>query len=111
MPATNPKQVFQKVIADGIHGSIIDCWRDFAHWEHARRFADDPSQPAKAAIEWVLAWEELQSSLGEFTGPADQECRAALDKACESFAELNHSDELISALNRWREERTAITAS
>jgi hypothetical protein len=45
--------VFQQAIAAGVKPSIHDCWASFACWEMARRFADDPSHPAKAATEWI----------------------------------------------------------
>jgi hypothetical protein len=102
-----PHQYFQQAIADGIHASIGECWRDFAHWEHARQFADDPSHPAKAAIEWILAWEELLSGLDEFSGGAKRDCRNELDAAAGAFAKLEHSAELLRAVERWLDERRA----
>jgi len=101
----NPFPVFQAAIAEGIHESIGECWKDFAHWEHARQFADDPSHPAKAAIEWILAWEELCVGLDEFAGAAKQECIEAVDRVGDAFAKLDHSAELLRAVERWREER------
>ena len=105
MIASRPIDVFQEAITSGVESSVVQCWRDFAHWEHARGFADDPSHPSKAAIEWIIAWEELRGGLDEFSGIAVQECIKNLDSACEAFARLDHPLELLRALEHWRSER------
>ena len=97
--------VFQTAIAAGIKQTVQDCWPNFAYWESARNFADDPSHPAKAAIEWVYAMEDLRAALEEFEGGTKAECLAALDQAYLAFAKLEHSDELIEALEKWIEYR------
>lgn len=102
---TSPHDVFQKAIAGGVRPTIHDCWADFACWEIARRYADDPSHPARAAIQWIYSMEDLRSGLGEFEGEAKAVCRAALDKAYDAFAKLEHSPELVHAIEKWLEYR------
>ena len=100
-----PYDVFQRAIAAGIQPTIHDCWSDFAHWEIARQFADDPSHPAKAAIEWIDTMESLRLSLTDFSGASQADCRAALDRAYDAFARLDHSAELVRAIAVWIEYR------
>lgn len=100
-----PYDVMQDAIAAGIQPTIQECWPNFAYWETARNFADDPSHPAKAAIEWVYAMEDLRAALDEFEGDAKQECIAALNQAYQAFSKIEHSDELVCALERWIEYR------
>lgn len=100
-----PYDVFQAAIAAGIKPTVTDCWPNFAYWEMARNFADDPSHPAKAAIEWVYAMEDLRAALDEFEGETKKECFAALDQSYEAFAKLEHSDELIDGIGKWIECR------
>jgi hypothetical protein len=97
--------VFEEAISDGIQPTIRDSWADFACWEMARRFADDPSHPARAAIEWIRAMENLRGWLDEFEGASKMACIAALDEAYEAFAKLNHSAELVHAVEKWLETR------
>ena len=100
-----PYDVFQAAIAAGIKQTVQDCWPNFAYWETARNFADDPSHPAKAAIEWVYVMEDLRSALDEFEGEAKADGIAALDQAYVAFAKLEHSDELIGAMEAWIDYR------
>ena len=101
----SPYDVFQQAIAAGVRPTIQECWADFARWEVARHFADDPSHPAKAAIEWIYAIEDLRGGLDEFTGQTMSECWAALDQAYEAFAKLEHSEELVHAIETWLQFR------
>ena len=96
---------FQSAIAAGLKESILDCWLDFAHWERARNYWDDPSHPAKAAIEWIINMESARGELDEFQGDAMDECLAKLDATCEAFAKLKHSPELIHAIQTWKQWR------
>ena len=98
-------QAFEHAIAAGIHSTVCECWSDFMCWEVARRFADDPSHPAKAAIEWIQLMGDLRSALDEFQGDAKSDCVVALDNACEYFAKLDHAAELIHAIETWTEYR------
>jgi hypothetical protein len=100
-----PYDVIQAAIAAGIKPTVQDSWPNFAYWETARNFADDPSHPAKAAIEWVFAMDNLRGALDEFTGEAKAECLTALDRAYVAFAKLEHSDELVDAMEKWIEYR------
>lgn len=97
--------LLQAAIAKGIQPSISECWSDFAHWEVARNYADDPSHPAKAAIEWIDLVEELRLGLEDFEGTALDDCHAALDQALIAFAKLEHSDELVHAIKCWIQYR------
>ena len=104
---STPYDLFQSAIAAGVKPTIHDCWSDFARWEMARDFADDPSHPAKAAIAWIDTMELLRADLDEFAGLAKNECREALDRAYDAFARLEHSPELVRAIELWRESRLA----
>ena len=104
-PLKTPYDLFAAAIAAGIQPTVHDCWIDFAYWERARYFADDPSHPAKAAIDWVYSMEGMRGALNEFQGAAKSECLAALDTAYEAFAKLKHSAELIHAVEIWIETR------
>ena len=97
--------MFETAIRAGIKPTVHDCWIDFAYWERARSFADDPSHPAKAAIEWVYLMEDMRNGLNEFEGAAREECLSALDSAFVAFAKLEHSDELIHGIELWIESR------
>lgn len=107
MTSTNrtPYDVFHEAIAAGIKPAIAACWFDFAHWEAARHFGDDPSHPAKAAVEWVCAMEDLWGGLEEFEGETKAACLAAMDTACEAFSKLEHSNESVHAIEKWKEYR------
>ena len=97
--------VFEQAIAAGVQPTICACWSDFMCWDVARRFADDPSHPAKAAIEWIKVMGDLRSALDEFQGEAKSDCLAALHNACDAFARLDHSPELIHAIEKWTKYR------
>ena len=97
--------VFQRAIQFGIRPTMWDCWLDFIHWEKARNFGDDPSYPSKAAIDWIDALDDLRSGLEDFEGSATADCLAELNNASISFAKINHSDELVQAIEKWIEYR------
>ncbi len=100
-----PFDVFQRAISLGIQPSTWECWLNFVHWEQARNFGDDPSHPAKAAIEWIDVLDEIRSNLDEFEGESIPDCTSALDDAAISFAKLTHSKELVHAIEKWIEYR------
>ena len=100
-----PLDVLESAVAAGIAPTVQACWSNFAFWEVARNFADDPSHPAKAAIHWIYAMEDLRVALEEFSGKAKRECLAALDAAYIAFAQLEHSRELVEAMDKWIEHR------
>jgi len=102
---TTPYEIFEKAIRAGIKPTIEECWPNFACWESARNFGDDPSHLAKAAIEWIYTMENLRADLDQFEGEAKVECMAALNEAYVAYAKLEHSDELIAALGKWMEYR------
>ncbi len=41
-----------------------EAWFDFERWERARGFVDDPSRPAKAALDWVRDLYETRRRAG-----------------------------------------------
>ncbi len=104
-PQRTAYDVFQSAIAAGIKPTVHDCWADFTCWERARQFADDPSHPAKLAIDWIYCMEDLRARLDEFEGNTKAACFAALDEAYVAFAKLDHSAELIHAIEKWIEFR------
>lgn len=103
--AQTPFDVFQRAIALKVQPSLWECWLNFVHWEQARNFGDDPSHPAKAAIEWIDILDELRSNLDEFEGESKPGCASALDDAALAFAKLAHSRELVQAIEKWIEYR------
>ena len=103
--AATPHEIFQQAVTAGIRPTIRECWSDFAHWEIARRYADDPSRPAKAAIEWIDLMESLRADLAQFRGDTRSDCLDGLDSAVEAFAHLEHSDELVQAISVWLQYR------
>lgn len=102
---TTPYLLFERAIAAGIAPTIHECWFDFSCWEKARQYYDDPSHPAKAAIEWVSALEDLRAGLDEFTASDATRCRNALDRVYEEFARIQHSDELLHGIETWIDAR------
>jgi hypothetical protein len=48
--------------------------------------------------------EDLRRGLDEFHGASKAACLSALDQAYEEFAKLEHSDELIHAIEKWMDE-------
>ena len=100
-----PYELFQQAIEAGIGPTMYDCWIDFAHWEKARQYFDDPSHPAKAAIAWISEMEDLRAELDEFEGAATDQCRAALDAACDAFARIEHTAQLSHGIETWIESR------
>ncbi|MEQ8211510.1 MAG: hypothetical protein RH917_16920 [Lacipirellulaceae bacterium] len=102
---TSVHQLFQEAITLGLQESLADCCARFAYWEVARNYVDDPSHPAKAAIQWIYAMEDLRAALSEFKGDRAFACLAALDRAYEEFCRLDHSSELIHGISAWIEHQ------
>lgn len=85
---------------------------DFACWEAARSYRDDPNVLAREAIAWIRQLDELAILLDDFPeDPARQACHAAIESAFEAFAKLPHDPLLTAAVKTWLEIRQAETAS
>ena len=102
-----PYEIFVEAVKEDPTKTFRDAWSDFAVWEIARGYSDDPSATSKDALEWIRALDELAERLEEFEGAALEGCHNALEAAFVAFARLDHSDELCSAIRRWREWRLA----
>ena len=57
--------------------SFLEVWMDFACWERARGFADDPNASSRDDIEWIEQLYDLATRLKERVGDT-QACRNAL---------------------------------
>jgi len=86
--------------------SYRDIWFEFENWERSRGFRDDPSHPAKVALDWVRDLYELDVTINDFQGQ-DQvaECHRAMEQLFVAFTQLQHPTELEQAFARWREVR------
>lgn len=91
--------------------TIREVWFDFERWERARGFVDDPSRPAKAALDWVRDLYELDAALADTAPQATaaelQACHDALEATFVAFAQLTHQPEIEAAMLRWREARAS----
>jgi hypothetical protein len=102
-----PYQVFFEATKDNPEKSFREVWSDFAIWESARHFSDDPSALSKEAVAWVRELDELAIQLDDYEGAAKENCQNAIEAAFEGFAQLDHSEELCNAVRRWRQWRLA----
>jgi hypothetical protein len=102
-----PYEIFVDAVKEDPNKTFRDAWSDFAVWESARGYRDDPSAPSKEALEWIRQLDEVASGLDEFDGVAKENCRNALESAFVAFARLDHKEELCSAIRKWREWRLA----
>lgn len=84
--------------------SFLDAWHDFACWEKARGYRDDPNAASKDDIDWVQTLHELATRLEDRQGNSD-DCRNALEAAAASFAGLEHEQQMYDALVRWHQQR------
>jgi hypothetical protein len=100
-----PYQVFFEAVKDDPEKTFRDVWRDFAIWEGARGFGDDPSAQSREALAWVRSMDELARQLDDYEGDAKENCKDALDAAFVSFAKLEHGEELCNAARLWRQWR------
>lgn len=100
-----PYEVLVEAVKEDPRKSFRDVWSDFAIWESARGYRDDPSAPSKDALQWVRQLDELVAGLDEFDGPGKESCQNALEAAFVAFARLNHKEELCDAIRRWRQWR------
>jgi hypothetical protein len=98
-----PHEAFQRIIAQQPQRSFRDCWVDFAFWEEGRGYSDDPSAPSKTTIEWILHLDELAIGLNDFGGPTRGQCQQMIEQLFEAFAQLDHSDEICRAIQKWLE--------
>ena len=100
-----PYDVFSEAIQQDPRKTFRDVWCDFAIWESLRGYSDDPSAVSIDALTWVRTLNELAAQLEDFQGTSKKDCQTALEATFGAFARLNHSDELCSAVRRWREWR------
>ena len=86
--------------------SFLEAWHDFACWERARGFRDDPNAASKEDIEWIQTLIDLATVLEERQCDT-QDCRNAMEAAAAAFAGIAHEKQLCDAVRRWREQRLA----
>ncbi len=67
-----PYQVFFEAVKDDPEKTFRDVWRDFAIWEGARGFGDDPIAPSRDALAWVRSLDELARQLDDYEGDAKE---------------------------------------
>lgn len=84
--------------------SFLEAWNDFACWEKARGFRDDPNAASKEDIEWIQTLNDLAVRLEERLGDST-DCRNALEAAAAAFAGLEHEKQMYDAMVTWRQQR------
>lgn len=84
--------------------SFLDAWNDFACWEKARGYRDDPNAASKEDIEWVQTLNELSARLEDRLGDST-DCRNALEAAAAAFAGLKHERQMYDAMVTWHQQR------
>ena len=84
--------------------SFLEVWNDFACWEYARAFRDDPNSASKEDIEWIQALYDLAVQLKEREGDT-RNCRNALEAAAAAFAGMPHEPQLYEGIVRWHKQR------
>ena len=99
-----PYHVLAEAAKEHPDQSFLAVWHDFACWERARAFRDDPNAISKEDIEWIQTLYELAVRLEERTGDT-KDCHNALEAAAAAFAGVDHEPQLYQALVRWRKVR------
>ena len=84
--------------------SFLEAWNDFACWEKARDYRDDPNAASKEDIDWIQTLYDLACRLEDRLGDST-DCRNALEAAAAAFAGLDHETQMSDALLRWRKQR------
>ena len=84
--------------------SFLEVWYDFACWEKARGYRDDPNRASKEDLDWIQSLYELAVQLEERSGDS-QVCRQSLEQAAAAFAGLDHEPQMYAALVKWRQQR------
>lgn len=101
-----PYHVLAEAAKEHPEQSFLEVWNDFACWERARDFRDDPNAISKEDIDWVQTLYELSVRLRERAGDT-QDCRNALEAAAAAFAGIPHEPQLYEGILRWREQRAS----
>ena len=102
----SPYEVFAAAAKGPPERSLLEVWIDFACWESARAFGDDPNPLSRAAIDWIRRLDELQCELKDFGDTeAVQACRHAAEATAAAFARIDHEPELCQAVRRWHRYR------
>jgi hypothetical protein len=100
----SPYSILAEAAKEDSSKSFLSAWNDFACWERARDFADDPNRPSKLDIEWICQLNDLAMLLNDMPGDV-QNVRNSLEAAASAFARLDHEPQLCEAIKRWREFR------
>ncbi len=69
-----PYEIFVEAVKEDPGKSFRDVWSDFAVWESARGYTDDPSAASKDALAWVRQLDEIAEQLDEFDGAGKESC-------------------------------------
>lgn len=99
-----PYHILAEAAKSNPNRSFLDAWNDFACWEKARGYRDDPNAASKDDIEWILTLNELSTSLEARLGDAT-DCRNALEAAAAAFAGLEHEKQMYEAIVTWHQHR------
>lgn len=99
-----PYHVLAKAAKRNPDQSFLEVWNDFACWERARAFRDDPNAASKEDIEWIESLYDLSVRLREREGNT-QDCRNALEAAAAAFAAIPHEPQLHEGITRWHQQR------
>ena len=102
----SPYHLLAEAAKEQANGSFLEVWNDFACWERARAFRDDPNAQSKDDIDWIQMLYELAARLEERQGDSN-DCRNALEAAAAAFAGLRHEQQMYEAIQRWRQQRLA----
>jgi len=100
-----PYHVLAEAAKNNTNRSFLDAWNDFACWEKARGFRDDPNAASKEDIEWILTLYELACGLADRLGDSS-DCHNALEAAAAAFAGLEHEPQMYDALVTWHQQRS-----
>ena len=101
----NPYRILAEAAKQHPEHSLLEVWNDFACWERARNYADDPNANSKEDIEWIQSLYGLAAQLQAREGNT-RACRDALEQAAAGFAMLPHESQLYDAVVAWRRQRS-----
>lgn len=99
-----PYHILAEAAKEHPEQSFLAVWHDFACWERARAYRDDPNAASKEDIDWIQTLYDLSVRLQERTGET-RDCHNALEAAAAAFAGVDHEPQLYQGLVLWRKTR------